>query len=72
MDMDTDEIIAAYGHLLTNTGGNDPAELLDDLAKDRRMASTNVVRFTLAVAVQSQVDLLKRLHREGLLAGDRH
>lgn len=67
------DICARFGHLLTNTGGNDPVDLLQDMqrpgtdARPNRLASTNVVRFTLAVGVQSQVWLLQRLEREGLL-----
>lgn len=68
------DLIERYGELLTNTGGNDPAELLQDLqrpgtdAKPNRLMSTNVVRFVLAVSVQSQLALLAGLQREGMLA----
>lgn len=66
-------IVQKYGHLLSNTGGNDPLELLSDFQRPstderpNRLMSTNVVRFTLAVAVESQVGLLAKLEREGLL-----
>lgn len=66
-------IVALYGHLFTNTGGNDPCDLLNDMQRpstDERpnyMASTNIVRFILAVGVQSQVALLAHLEREGWL-----
>lgn len=61
------EIVEKYGHLLTNTGGNDPLELVGDLDTDKYMMQTNVVRFVLATAVLSQISLLKRMHEEGLL-----
>ena len=66
-------ICAEYGHLFHNTGGNDPADLLNDLQRPHTaerpnyMASTNVVRFTLAVGVQSQVYLIAKLERIGAL-----
>lgn len=47
---------------LTNTGGNDPQELLDDLKTDKHMASSNIVRFTLASCVLAQVQFLARLN----------
>ncbi len=67
------KIIEAYRDHLFNTGGNDPADLLNDMQRPstperaNHMASTNIVRFTLAVGVQSQVALLRRLEREGIL-----
>jgi len=63
-------IVVKYGHLLNNTGGNPPAELLDDLSNpgEKNMARTNLPRFVLAAAVQSQVILIARLQAEGLLA----
>lgn len=68
------ELCERYGKLLTNTGGNDPLDLLQDLqwpGRDGRpnyIAATNVVRFTLAVAVQAQVNLLGRLEQQGMLS----
>ena len=65
------EIVERYGDLFTNTGGNDPLDLLQDLQRpgtdDRpnRLASSNVVRFTLAVAAQAQAALLARLEDLG-------
>lgn len=59
--------IEKYGELLNNTGGNPPAELLEDLRDDERMFSTNIVRYLLAMAVKSQVTLILRLQAEGLL-----
>lgn len=63
------EICREYGRLLTNTGGNPPEELLEDLSDpaNTRFAATNVVRFTLAVAVEAQVSLIARLQEAGLL-----
>lgn len=66
-------IIDLYGSLFTNTGGSEPAALLNDMQRpstDERpnyMASTNIVRFTLAVGVQSQVALIARLEIAGAL-----
>ena len=60
-------IIARFGSLLSNTGGNDPAELLDALETETNMAYTNDFRFVLASAVSSQVGLLARMEKEGLL-----
>jgi len=65
--MTKEEIVAKYGHLINNTGGNDPLELVKRLEEPRLM-STNVVVFTLAVAVEGQIALLQRLDKEGLLA----
>lgn len=53
---------------LTNTGGNDPQELLDDLTTDKHMAHSNLVRFTLASCVLAQVQFLARLKDAGMLA----
>jgi len=49
-----------YGDLLVNTGGNDPLELVADLDLDKNMMRTNVVRFVLAVGVQSQLLVLSK------------
>ena len=67
------EIVATYGHLLVNTGGNDPLDLLQRLqwpgdgARKNRLMTTNVVVFILATGVQAQVTLLARLKKEGLI-----
>ncbi len=61
------ELIARYGHLLNNTGGNDPADLLHDLKTSKNLAATNIVVFTLAASVQSQLTLLGTLESQGLL-----
>lgn len=57
-----------YAHLLNNTGGNDPMDLLRRLDTERNLATTNIFVFTLAAAVQSQVTLLRRLEKEGMLS----
>lgn len=63
------ELCGKYGHLLTNTGGNDPLELLDDLNDPtyKNFASTNLPRFVLAASVSAQIGLLMRLERDGRL-----
>ena len=60
-------LIARFGSLLTNTGGNDPAELLYRLETEKNLASTNLVLFVLASSVSSQVGLLSKMEKEGLL-----
>ncbi|TKR27162.1 hypothetical protein FA014_02045 [Cellulomonas hominis] len=64
------DLVAELGEQLQNTGGSDPLDLLEDLANpaNDRFAVTNVVRFTLAVAVDSQVALLRALRNRGVLA----
>lgn len=64
--MTEEEALEKYGHLLNNTGGNDPAELIERL-KDGKLFSTNVVVYLMATEVRSQLNLLRRLHKEGLL-----
>ncbi|MFG3710976.1 hypothetical protein [Micromonospora sp. NPDC047730] len=61
------EWMEPYRDLIVNTGGNEVEELINDLNTDRRMMRTNVVRFSLAVAVRSQVSLLAGLREAGLL-----
>jgi hypothetical protein len=64
-------IVAAYGDLLNNTGGNDPLDLLNDLQRPgtderpNRLMSVNVVRFSLALGVSCQVSLLRTLIEKG-------
>lgn len=61
-------VATRWEHLLTNTGGNSPRELMNDLGKpNSNMMATNIVRFVLAVSVQGQVELLIRLEAEGVL-----
>lgn len=67
------ELVARYGQLLTNTGGNDPLDLLQDLQRPgtddqpNRLMTTNVVRFLLAASINAQLSLLARLERDGLV-----
>jgi hypothetical protein len=65
--MTDQEIVAKYGHLLGNTGGNDPLDLLKRLRTENRLMTTNIVVYLLAVAVESQINLLKRLHDRGMI-----
>lgn len=65
--MTEDQLIARYGELLVNTGGNDPAELLHRLDTEKYLAATNGPLFVLATAVRSQLQLLARLHQANLL-----
>jgi hypothetical protein len=63
-----------FREFIVNTGGNPVEELIRDLDRDKNMMRTNVVRFVLAVAVQSQVALLRKLELDGKLipAGGAH
>lgn len=61
LDPEIVKAIETYGKFLNNTGGNPPAELLEDLRDDTRMFSTNIVRYLLAFAVKAQVDLIRTL-----------
>jgi hypothetical protein len=56
-----------YRPLVGQTGGNSLEELLQRLDTEKNLIRTNLPVFVLAVAVQAQVHLLQRLHREGLL-----
>lgn len=67
LDADTLRAIKDFGDLLNNTGGNPPAELLEDFQNNERLFATNIVRYLLATAVDSQVNLILRLQKEGLL-----
>lgn len=66
-------LIEMYGDLLNNTGGNLSEDLLNDLQRPstnerpNRLASTNIVRFTLAAEVQSQLVLLHCLREKRFL-----
>jgi hypothetical protein len=64
---ETVQIVQEYGHLLNNTGGNNPLDLLRQMHTERYLPSTNVVVWSLAMAVNAQVNLIKRLKEEGLL-----
>lgn len=69
VDECTKRIVKKYETLLTNTGGNDPLDLLNDLYKPEpnNLMAVNIVRFTLAVGIQSQVGLLHLLEKNGRL-----
>ena len=67
LDPEIVKAIDTYGKFLNNTGGNPPTELLENLRDNERMAATNIVRYVLAVAVQSQLTLILRLQAEGVL-----
>ena len=60
-------VVEKYGHLLNNTGGNDPIDLLRDLNTNDRLLTVNMPVAILAIAVQGQLGLLIRLEKEGLL-----
>lgn len=66
-DEGTVSVIEKYGHLMNNTGGNEPLELLRRLNDDDRLMSTNIVVATLAMGIHAQVQLLKTLEKNGLL-----
>ncbi|WP_394941189.1 hypothetical protein [Psychromicrobium sp. YIM B11713] len=66
----TEYILENFGHLLTNAGGNEPAELLRRLNTDDNLVTTNLPVFTMAVAVQAQVHLLKELIETGRLSSE--
>lgn len=61
------EWMEKYREHIGNTGGNSVEDLLDRLANEKSLMKTNWPVAVLAIAVESQVDLLKRLHRAGLL-----
>lgn len=65
--MTPEEVVEKYGHMLVNTGGNDPLALVHRLDTERNLMSTNVVVFVLATAVLSQIHLLQRMHEAGVL-----
>ena len=65
-------VVEKYRDQFTNTGGNDPLELLLDLqpytnGRDNRLMTTNIVRFVLAVGIQAQVGLIRSLIDAGKL-----
>lgn len=53
-----------YREMIGNTGGNPIEELMNDQHTNAR---NNAVRSALIISVDSQIHLLKRLHREGRL-----
>lgn len=64
-------LIDRYGERLTNTGGNPPAELLNDLQnpgsdeRPNRLLTTNVVRYLMAFGIAAQLSLLAELTKNG-------
>lgn len=56
-DETTVHIVEKYGHLLNNTGGNDPIDLLRDLATNDRLMTVNLPVAVLAIAVKSQITI---------------
>jgi len=56
-----------YRDLINNTGGNPVEDLMNDLRNNRRLLHSNVVRWSLAMAVSGQVNLLYALHEGGHL-----
>lgn len=67
-DMTEDEVIEKFGHLLNNTGGNEPRELLHRYRTTDNLAQTNIFVFTLGVSVTSQLTLLRTLLKEGIIS----
>lgn len=61
------EEVKPYLHLLNNTGGNEPEKLLERLNNEKNLSFSNLVVFTMAIAVESQIKLLSDLIREGKL-----
>ena len=64
------DVVDIYGDHLNSTGGNDPLSLVNDLnnPNNRNFAKVNIVRFTLAAQVWSQLLLLSRLRQKEVLA----
>lgn len=56
-----------YRHMIGNTGGNTVEDLLHRLDTEKYLSQTNIIVFTMAATVRSQVTLLSSLHRAGLL-----
>lgn len=56
-----------YRRLLTTTGGNDPADLINRLHRSRTLAQTNLPVYVMATAVSAQIALLGRLFDLGML-----
>lgn len=56
-----------YRRLIGETGGNSIEDLMNDHATT---SFNNIIRAGLIVCVNSQVQLLRRLHREGYLGGN--
>lgn len=56
-----------YRQHFLNTGGNEVEDLINRLNNERNLAATNFPVFTLAVAVKSQVGLLRVLWANEML-----
>ena len=54
-----------YRHLINNTGGNSIEDLINDI--EGTNAQNNLIRATIIVAVESQVNLLYALHQHNHL-----
>lgn len=59
--------VKPYFHLFNNTGGNDVEDLWKRYHTEKNMAFSNIVLFTMCASVESQINLIMRLKREGLL-----
>lgn len=57
-----------YRDLIQDTGGNTVEDLLHRLATTPKLAFSNIIVFSMALSVKAQVDLLRRLHHQDLLA----
>ncbi len=61
------EHLEPYRELVGNTGGNSIENLIGRL-DDTHLSQTNQLVFTMAISVEDQVNLLKRLHAKGWLS----
>jgi len=61
------EWMRKYKHMINNTGGNPIEELINDDGTNSNVFN-NAPRALICVAVKSQVALLERLHKEGVLS----
>jgi hypothetical protein len=61
------EWMEPYRGLISNTGGNSIEDLIDDMHNNRRLLAANVVRWSLAMGVYGQVNLLYALYEGGHL-----
>lgn len=58
-----------YRKYISGTGGNSIEDLVNRLS-EKNLHSSNILVFTMAIAVESQVNLLSTLRREGLLSSE--
>lgn len=63
------EWMEPFRKLINNTGGNTIEDLVNDDGTNSNVFN-NAPRALICCAVKCQVDLLKTLHNEGLLAGE--